>query len=56
MIFFVFEISAKYLNKLCTYMYFPSNYTQINMSFHAIKFLTESLNILLMKNKKFRYA
>jgi len=50
-IFFVFEISAKYLNKLYTYTYFPSNYTQINMSFHATKLLTESLNIPLIRKQ-----
>jgi len=45
---FFFEISATYLNKLYTYTYFPSNYTQINTSFHSIKMLTESLNLPLM--------
>jgi len=50
--FFVFEISAMYLDKLYTYTYFPSNYTQINMPFHAIKMLTGSLNIPLKRKQE----
>jgi len=46
---FVFEIPATYLHKLYTYTYFPSNYTQINTSFHSIiKMCKESLNLPLM--------
>ena len=44
-IYIVSEISAMYLNKLHTFKYFLSNYSQIILSFDVIKLLKESLNI-----------